>query len=126
MFAQDKLKYTFELSANQDRIDVKLEYNRQVTVDTLNMLIPSSYDRNKMSTAVTIENLQLRSEGELIKKGFDTYLYIGSDLSIHFTYSIPTISNDTTQLSCSGDDYFIPAINKKFFHMYVSCIWSLK
>ena len=116
--SQDQLKYTFELSAHQDRIDVELVYRPKVETDTISLLIPSSYDRNKMSNTVTIDNLQLISKGKLIKKGFDTYCYVGGDTTVTFTYSIPTFSSDTVQLPCSGDDYFIPAINQKFFHMY--------
>jgi len=114
----DELKYIFKLSDNRDKIEVTMIYESNNHTDSINLLVPSNYDRTKLSKSVLIENLTLISEGELHKSGFDTYQYLGEHQSIILTYSIPTFSNETERLLCEGEDYFIPAINKKFFHMY--------
>ena len=93
-------------------------YQVNTLVDTIELRVPSSYDRNKMTNTITIDRLKLLSEGNLVQKGFNSYQLVSKGQSIRLSYTIPTFSDDTRQLSCDGDDYFIPAINTKFFHMY--------
>ena len=65
--------YIFTLSDNQERIDVAMIYQSNSHTDSINLLVPSNYDRTKLSKSVLIENLTLQSKGELNKSGFDTY-----------------------------------------------------
>ena len=114
----NQLTYSFKINQQLNAIDVLMTYKAQTNRDTLNLLIPSNYDRNKLDESLLVKDLQLESEGKLINTGFDTYQYVGKEDVIQIRYTIPTFSDDTEQLSCRGDDYFIPAINSKFFHMY--------
>ena len=114
----DQLKYTFTLDDNKERIDVAITYQARILEDTVRLRIPSSYDRSKMTNTITIDNLRLTSEGDLIQAEFDKCKIISKQKIITLNYSIGTFSNDTTQLSCDGDDFFMPVINTKFFHMF--------
>ena len=82
----DELKYTFRLSDNRDKIEVTMIYKYNHSADSLNFLVPSNYDRTKLSKSVLIENLTLQSKGKLNKNGFDTYQYLGEHKSIILTY----------------------------------------
>ena len=114
----NELKYSFFLNKQQNSIEVLMTFNPQKNKDTLDLLIPSNYDRNKLEEILLIKDIKLKSKGELINTGFNTYQYIGKERLIQISYNIPSFSDDPEQLSCEADDYFIPVINSKFFHMY--------
>ena len=114
----NELKYSFKLSKQQNSIEVLMTYRAKKQEDTTTLLIPTNYDRIKIKETALIEDVKLKSKGKLISTGFDTYQYIGKEDLIQISYTIPSFSDNTEQLSCEGDDYFIPAINNKFFHMY--------
>jgi predicted metalloprotease with PDZ domain len=114
----DKLKYTLKLSDDKNRIAVDMVYENNTSLDTIELRVPTNYDRHKMTNTVITDSLHLKSKGTLIKTGFDTYQLIPINKSTILHYSIASFSNDSTQLSCDGDDYFVPAINSQFFHMY--------
>ena len=114
----ETLKYTFKLSENKDEIHVNLLYKSLSPTDTVDFLIPSSYDRFQMKNTITINDVQLQSQGEMIKTEEDIYQVISDKNSIHLSYTIPSLSDDTTQISCKGDEHFIPHINKQFFHFF--------
>lgn len=116
--ASDNIKYTFKLNEDRSSINVTMVYQVHTLVDTIELRVPSSYDRNKMTNTITIDSFKLISEGNLIQKGFNAYQLVSKEQSIKLSYTIPAFSGDTRQLSCDGDDYFIPATNAKFFHMY--------
>lgn len=118
LYAADALNYTLQLNEARDRINVTLEYHPESKLDTFEFMLPSNYDRMQMSQTVTVQHLQLLSKGELIQVEAEKYQVLNPSSSIRLSYTLPTFSKDPSQLPCSGDDYFIPAINTQFFHLY--------
>lgn len=70
--SSEALEYTLILNENRNGIEVKLRYKSIVNSDTIELLLPSSYDRFQMKNTVTVEHLDLISEGTLIKIAEDT------------------------------------------------------
>ncbi|MCR9248887.1 MAG: hypothetical protein NXI20_00630 [bacterium] len=114
----DQLKYTFRLSEKFDGIYVEVEYEPTQKTDSIKLLIPSTYDRFLMKNTVTIEGLKVENPSTVTAKSQSEYLLFTKGKTVNFSYFIPSFSNDTTCLPCRGDEYFIPAINQKFFHIY--------
>ena len=116
--SSNTLNYSFELNDDRSVINVTFEYEHRPSKDTTKFKIPVNFDRNSLDTLAMIKDIKLDSKGELIKIAFDTYSYIGTEKIIVIKYSIPSYSEDTPYLNCEDDNYFIPVINKEFFHFY--------
>lgn len=114
----DGLRYTLSLSENKDRIDVHMTYESKSRIDTINILIPTSYDRFQMKNSETIDRVELLSKGSILKIAPDKYRIVTDRRSFQLSYSIPSLSKDTRQISCVGDEHFIPHVNEKFFHFF--------
>lgn len=112
------LNYTFELSKDQTAINVTLEYTASPLTDTVKLIIPANYNRNSLDTVSFAKDIKLVSKGQLIKNSLDTYSYIGTEKTFVIRYSISSFSDETRYLPCEDDDYFLPIINKEFFHFY--------
>ncbi len=121
VFAQpNRLQYSFKLNELQNGIDVIMTYYN-IQDDTLTFLVPSNYDNTTLKNSILVNNLELLSEGELVKlENSDDveYRYKGTTKNISISYTIPNFADNSNYLPCQGDAYFAPAITKNFFHMY--------